>query len=86
MDEIIISHVAETNPARFEVWRHNGQHTSTVELPSPSQFPVQDRPMHFQISSDHPAIQPASADEQSQLRTLWQEAGLPPLPETIKPE
>lgn len=44
MEAIIISHLAGTEPARFEVIRPNGQRAPAVELPSPYQFPVQDRP------------------------------------------
>ncbi len=44
MEAIIISHLAGTQPARFEVIRPNGQRAPDVELPSPFEFPVQDRP------------------------------------------
>ncbi len=44
MDAIIISHLAGTEPARFEVIRSNGQRALAVEVPSPYQFPVQERP------------------------------------------
>ncbi|MBM4046523.1 MAG: CHAT domain-containing protein, partial [Planctomycetes bacterium] len=51
MSAIIISHIADSRPARFQVFREaSGQHTEPVAIPSPYKFPVKDRPNEHLIS------------------------------------